>query len=92
MTLRRHLERRIQHYIVLKTFISLCVGALVGFALAIIGVDLAFVFAIITFMLNFIPNVGSIIATLLPLPLVLLDPDADWGKVQLIFLNNLNME
>ena len=36
--------------------------------------QLAFLFGLITFVANYIPNVGAIVATLLPLPFVLLDP------------------
>lgn len=34
------------------------------------SVEMAFMFALLTFMLNFIPNIGSIIAVALPLPIV----------------------
>jgi len=37
-------------------------------------VDLAFVFGFFTFVLNFIPSIGSVIATLLPLPIILVSP------------------
>jgi len=41
-----------------------------------LGVDLALMFGLLAFLLNFIPNIGSIIATLLPLPMVLVQSDA----------------
>ena len=40
-----------------------------------LGVDLALVFGLLAFLLNFIPSVGSIIATLLPVPVVVVSPD-----------------
>lgn len=40
----------------------------------VLGVQMAYVFGIITFVLNFIPNLGPMIATFLPMPLVVLDP------------------
>lgn len=43
--------------------------------LSVLGVDLAMAFGLFAFLLNFIPSIGSIIATLLPLPVVLLSPD-----------------
>ena len=55
--------------------LSMATGALVGVILAILGVDLAMVFGILAFVLNFIPNIGSLIAIVLPLPLVLVDPE-----------------
>ena len=39
-----------------------------------LGVDLAMVFGLFAFLLNFIPSIGSIIATLLPVPVVLMSP------------------
>ena len=69
------IETRIEHYIVTKALISLATGVLVGLTLAVLGVDLALVFGLLAFLLNFIPSVGSIIATLLPLPVVVVSPD-----------------
>lgn len=53
---------KIQHYMVLKALISLLTGFLVWVALEIIGTDYAFLWAVLAFMFNFIPNIGSIIA------------------------------
>jgi AI-2 transport protein TqsA len=69
-------ERQIKHYIVLKVLLSAVTGVLTAVILYVLGVDLAIVFGLLAFMLNFIPSLGSIIATLLPLPIVLLDPNA----------------
>ena len=69
------IENRVEHYIVTKALISLATGVLVGLTLAVLGVDLALVFGLLAFLLNFIPSVGSIIATLLPLPVVVVSPD-----------------
>ncbi len=69
------IEAKIQHYIVTKGIISLATGGLVGLTLAVLGIDLALVFGLLAFLLNFIPSVGSIIATLLPLPVVVVSPD-----------------
>ena len=69
------IETQVEHYIVTKALISLATGVLVGLTLAVLGVDLALVFGLLAFLLNFIPSVGSIIATLLPLPVVVVSPD-----------------
>jgi AI-2 transport protein TqsA len=68
-------EARVKRYLVAKAVISAATGTLVGLTLALLGVDLALVFGLFAFLLNFIPSIGSIIATLLPLPVVLLSPD-----------------
>ncbi len=72
---RGEIEARVKRYIVNQTSLSAATGALVWLVLASLGIDLALVFGLFTFLLNFIPNIGSIIAVLLPLPVVLVNPD-----------------
>jgi AI-2 transport protein TqsA len=69
------IEARVQRYITLTIFISILTGALVGAALGILGVQFAALFGFLAFLLNFIPNLGAIIATLLPIPIIWLSPD-----------------
>lgn len=54
--------------IVLKSEISLLTGVAVMFTFIACGVRLALVWGVMTFMLNFIPNVGSVLALIAPLP------------------------
>ncbi len=53
-------------YIRLKTYVSLVTGVVGYIFLAIMGVDAAFFWAFLMFALNYIPTVGSLIATLFP--------------------------
>lgn len=76
-------ESRIKRYIVFKFAISAITGVLVGMILAFLGVELAMAFGLMAFLLNFIPSIGSIVATLLPLPVVLVSPEASWTTVVL---------
>ena len=73
--MRSEIETRVKSYIVNQTLISAATGVLVWMILEVLGVDLALVFGLFTFLLNFIPNIGSVIAVLLPLPVVLFSPD-----------------
>lgn len=66
---------RVRRYLVRLVGLSVLTGLLVGVALALLGVRFALVFGFLAFLLNFIPNIGAIIATLLPLPIVILSPD-----------------
>jgi AI-2 transport protein TqsA len=77
------IERRIERYLVAKVTISAITGTLVGLILSALGVDLALVFGFLAFLLNFIPSIGSIIATLLPLPVILVSPEVSWTTVGL---------
>ncbi len=79
-------EKQVEHYIVTKALISLATGVLVGLTLAVLGVDLALVFGLLAFLLNFIPSVGSIIATLLPVPVVVVSPDISTTTATLAIL------
>ncbi|NIP92137.1 MAG: AI-2E family transporter, partial [Akkermansiaceae bacterium] len=47
----------------------------VGAILSLLGVPLALAFGLLAFLLNFIPNVGSLIATILPIPVVIITPE-----------------
>lgn len=46
----------------------------------VLGVQLAYVFGLITFVLNFVPNLGPLIATFLPMPLVIFDPGESYSR------------
>ena len=52
----------IKRYIALKTFTSLATGIFVAICLVIIGVDYPVLWGLIAFLLNYVPNIGSIIA------------------------------
>ncbi|NQT02380.1 MAG: AI-2E family transporter [Planctomycetes bacterium] len=67
-------ETRIKRYVLTMMFTSGITGLLVGLVLTILGVNFAWMFGFLAFMLNFIPNIGSVIATLLPLPVAFIDP------------------
>ncbi len=69
------LETQIKTYVATKVLISAATGALVGLVLKLLGVPFALAFGMMAFLLNFIPSIGSVIATLLPLPVVVLHPE-----------------
>jgi predicted PurR-regulated permease PerM len=54
--------REIQKYLGLKTAISAVTGLLIGAWVAVLGLDFALTWGFLAFLLNFIPNIGSIIA------------------------------
>lgn len=76
-------ESRIKRFIVTKLLTSAATGMLVGTILLMLDVDLAMVFGLLAFLLNFIPSIGSIVATLLPLPVVLMNPESTGTTVVL---------
>lgn len=63
-------HQSVGRYLIVKIMISATTGFLVALVLSLLGVPLAMIFGVLAFLLNFIPNIGSVIATLLPLPVV----------------------
>lgn len=63
--------REIGRYLSIQFLISLATGFLVWAALAAIGVDFAVTWGAIAFFMNFIPTLGSIIASIPPILLAL---------------------
>jgi len=53
---------QIKSYMVIKALISLLTGFIVWAVLSYIGTDYAFLWGVLAFLFNFIPNIGSIIA------------------------------
>jgi len=66
------IQTKISRYVGIKFLTSFATGLLVGVILISSGVQLAIMFSVLTIILNFVPSIGSIIATLLPLPVIIL--------------------
>ena len=64
--------RLVKRYIFTKFLTSAFTGLAAGIIYWILGLELAFIFGTLTFILNFIPVIGSVIAVLLPLPIAFL--------------------
>ncbi len=60
------IDHSISSYIAIKTLVSLLTGILSYIALMFIGIDAPFFWSFLIFILNFIPSIGSLIATLFP--------------------------
>ncbi len=65
-TVLKQLDKSIGRYISLKTLISLLTGFLSYFALLFLGLDAPLFWAFLIFLMNYIPAVGSLIATAFP--------------------------
>ncbi|MCC5989754.1 MAG: AI-2E family transporter [Pararhodobacter sp.] len=61
----RSIIRRVNHYLLVKTGVSAATGLAVYFVMVFFGLEFAAPMAILTFILNYLPSVGSIIATFL---------------------------
>ncbi len=62
----------IKQYLVIKTYLSLATGLCVGLLVWVLGVDFPLLWGLVAFLLNYVPNLGSIIAGLPPVLLALI--------------------
>jgi AI-2 transport protein TqsA len=67
---------QIQQYIVAKSLLSFLTATISMLILYLFGIEFVLIWGVLTFVLNFIPNVGSVIATLLPLSLAMIQLDS----------------
>jgi len=72
----RDISTRARDFLIAKSAVSSVLGVLVGIALALCGVPFAIVFGLFACLLNFVPMIGPVFASLLPWPVVLLSPDS----------------
>jgi predicted PurR-regulated permease PerM len=56
----------------IKTLVSLATGVIVAIGLYVIGVDYPLLWGLLAFLLNYIPNIGSIIAAIPPVLLAMI--------------------
>ncbi|MEA3412993.1 MAG: AI-2E family transporter [Pseudomonadota bacterium] len=88
----REIAHTINNYLMIKSLTSLVTGILIALSLHILGVDYPVLWGALAFMLNFIPNIGSIIAAVptVLLALVQLGPaTALWTAVAYLVVNSL---
>ena len=75
------IESKIRRYITTKLILSAVTGLLVWIVLALFGLPMAPLFGMLAFLLNFIPSIGSVIATLLPLPIAVAEFGGDFWMI-----------
>lgn len=63
----------VRSYIYKKTTVSFFFGLCVALLFLSLGIDLAVLFGIISFFLNYVPEVGAFISMVVPIPVILLD-------------------
>lgn len=83
----KQVHYKISKYVATKFFMSFITACIVGVLLFSLKVDLAFMFVILTFLLNFIPSIGSIIAVLIPLPVLFLQFGPGWELVTVMSIS-----
>lgn len=85
-TTLKNVQSGIQKYLLTKTIISLCTATVGMILMALYGVDFILVCGILLFILNFIPNIGSIIASGIPILISFLQSGMDIRTITFSFL------
>lgn len=87
---------QIQRYIIAKIGVNLAAGVTVTIVFMILKIDFPIVWGLVTFLLNFIPSIGSAIALIFPVGIVFLQSGstsftilvaAIMGGIQTLFFN-----
>lgn len=68
----RRIDEKVRRYLLTKTLINLLMGLVTAGTLYLFGVDFALLWGFFAFLLNFIPNIGSVVANILPALITLL--------------------
>lgn len=79
------IQRRTQKFVSMKLLISSCTGMVCGTVYYVLGVQLWHAFAAMHIIFSLIPNVGAIIACLLPIPVVAVDDAMSPVRILLAF-------
>lgn len=70
-----NISQQVRQYLVAKTLVSVGTGLLIFLVLWILGVDYSIFWGFLAFVLNYIPNIGSFVAVILPFGFALLQFD-----------------
>lgn len=88
------LSSALQRYLGVKLATSALTGLCAYAACALFGAPLPALWGLVAFVLNFVPIIGSIVAAIPPVALVLVDPDLSWPiavplGIAYVALNNI---
>jgi AI-2 transport protein TqsA len=77
-----HFTENLRRYLAIKTWVSLATGLCIAGWLWILGVDFPLLWGLLAFLLNYIPNIGSIIAAVPVIALSIIQ--LGWGSALLV--------
>lgn len=90
----KDIENSVKNYIINKTIISVATGVISIIWLSIFNVDFAIISGLLIFILNYIPNFGSIVATAFPIMVCFFQYGLGWRMLvvsTLLILTQLMM-
>lgn len=77
----KDIERQIKTYVVNKTLISATTGLISMIFIAIFGIDFVIMSGLLIFVMNYIPNIGSIVASAFPILICFIQYGFSWQLV-----------
>ncbi|MDO5308347.1 MAG: AI-2E family transporter [Planctomycetia bacterium] len=80
----------IRNYMMIKTLISFCVGVSVTILLVVSKVEYPLLWGFVAFLLNYIPNIGSVVAAIPPLILAMVQHGVFVGCIDAVFFALIN--
>jgi AI-2 transport protein TqsA len=72
---------KVRQYLLVRTLAGLISGVLAGLWLWLLGVDFALLWGLLFFLLNYVPNIGSLIAGIPPTILAFMQLGLGWATV-----------
>ncbi len=91
LTTMEQFSRNAQSYLVIKTLISAGTGLAIWLWLLLLGVDYPVLWGTLAFLLNYVPNVGSVIAALPPFLIALLTSGLGFALLTLFGIAAINV-
>jgi len=77
----RDITQQVSRYLTVKLLISSGTGILVGVTLWLIGLDFALMWGVFAVLLNFIPNIGSMLVMIITIVMSLIQFYPDWNPI-----------
>lgn len=75
----RSIAESVRRYLAIKSVTSVATGILIGLFLTLAKIDFAILWGLLAFLLNYIPNIGSLIASVPAILLALLQNGPGWA-------------
>ena len=88
----RHTIKQIGRYLSVKFLISVITGVLVWLFLEIIGMDFSLIWGVMAFILNFIPNIGSVIVMTVTILMGFIQFFPQPGPIIAVFISMISVQ
>ncbi|MBI9105843.1 MAG: AI-2E family transporter [Spirochaetales bacterium] len=88
----RHTIKQIGRYLSMKFLVSALTGVLVWFFLQVIGMDFSLIWGVLAFILNFVPNIGSVILMAITILMGFIQFFPQPGPIVAVFISMIGVQ